>query len=114
MRKHHPFPTLAGAEADAEVLGPRPPEDLVRRGSRVDDAAVERPDVQPGDAASHRGDDGRVAPGQHKGAKFSTFKAHISVSFYSFRLIFGRVIISPQVLVGCMLFLTRSIAKNSS
>ena len=41
-----------------------------------------------------------AAPGQHKGAKFSTFKAHISVSFYSFQLIFGRVIISPQVLVG--------------
>ena len=51
---------------------------------------------------------GRVGrePGQHKGAKFSTFKAHISVSFYSFQLIFGRVIISLQVLERWMLFLT--------
>ena len=55
-----------------------------------------------------------VEPGQHKGAKFSTFKAHISASFHSFRLIFGRVIISPHVLVGWMLFLTQSIAKHSS
>ena len=38
-------------------------------------------------------------PGQQKGAKFSTLKAHISARFHSFQLIFGRVIISPQVLV---------------
>ena len=38
-------------------------------------------------------------PGQQKGAKFSTLKAHISASFHSFQLIFGRVIISPRVLV---------------
>ena len=37
--------------------------------------------------------------GQQKGANFSTFKAHISASFHSFQLIFGRVIISSQVLV---------------
>ena len=37
--------------------------------------------------------------GQQKGAKFSTLKAHISASFHSFQLIFGRVIISPRVLV---------------
>ena len=37
--------------------------------------------------------------GQQKGAKFSTLKAHISARFHSFQLIFGRVIISPQVLV---------------
>ena len=55
-----------------------------------------------------------LEPGQQKGAKFSTFKAHISVSFYSFQLIFGRVIISLQVLERWMLFLTHSIAKNSS
>ena len=40
------------------------------------------------------------AAGQQKGAKFSPLKAHISASFHSFQLIFGRVIISPQVLVG--------------
>ena len=33
-------------------------------------------------------------PGQEKGAKFPTSKAHISVVFHSFRLNFGRVIIS--------------------
>ena len=33
-------------------------------------------------------------PGQEKGAKFPTSKAHISVVFHSFWLIFGRVIIS--------------------
>ena len=53
-------------------------------------------------------------PGQHKGAKFSTFKAHISVSFHSFRLIFGRVIISLQDLERWILFLTQSITKHSS
>ena len=33
-------------------------------------------------------------PGQHKGAKIPTSKAHISVGIHSFWLIFGRVIIS--------------------
>ena len=33
-------------------------------------------------------------PGQRKGAKIPTSKAHISVVFHSFWLIFGRVIIS--------------------
>ena len=33
-------------------------------------------------------------PGQHKRAKFPTSKAHISAVFHSFRLIFGRAIIS--------------------
>ena len=56
----------------------------------------------------------RSAPGQQKGAKFSTLKAHISASFHSFQLIFGRVIISPRVLVRLMLFLTELIAKHSS
>ena len=46
-----------------------------------------------------RGEIERRAAGQQKGAIFSTFKAHISASFHSFQLIFGRVIISPQVLV---------------
>ena len=53
--------------------------------------------------------------GQQKGANFSTSKAHISASFHSFQPTFGRVIISPQVLVRWMFFfLTELIAKHSS
>ena len=43
-------------------------------------------------------------PGQQKGAKFPTSKAHISVVFHSFRLIFGRAIISRNGLEAWMLF----------
>ena len=38
--------------------------------------------------------DATWSAGQEKGAKFPTSKAHISVAFHSFRLIFGRGIIS--------------------
>ena len=43
-------------------------------------------------------------PGQEKSAKFPTFEAHISVVFHSFRLIFGRAIISPSALDALMFF----------
>jgi len=42
--------------------------------------------------------------GQQKGAKFPTSKAHISAGFHSFRLIFGRAIISRNGLEAWMLF----------
>ena len=68
---------------------------------------VVRVDVEgdPVEARRDRGDEVALArhgaeeerPGQHKGAKFSTFKAHISATFDWFQLIFGRVIISLQV-----------------
>ena len=43
-------------------------------------------------------------PGQHKRAKFPTSKAPLSAVFHSFRLIFGRAIISRNGLEAWMLF----------
>ena len=51
--------------------------------------------------------------GQQKSAKFPTSKAPISVVFHSFRLIFGRAIISRSALEACMLFPERARAKHS-
>ena len=51
--------------------------------------------------------------GQHKRAKFPTSKAHISAVFYSFRLIFGRAIISRNGLEAWMFFLERARAEHS-
>ena len=47
----------------------------------------------------------RSRAGQDKRAKFPTSKAHISAVFHSFRLIFGRAIISRNGLEAWMLFL---------
>ena len=52
-------------------------------------------------------------PGQEKSAKFPTSKAPISADFHSFRLIFGRAIISRSALEAWMLFLERARAKHS-
>ena len=49
--------------------------------------------------------------GQEKGAKIPTSKAHISVVFLSFWLIFGRMIISRDGLEACMLGLERARAE---
>ena len=46
----------------------------------------------------------RLGPGQHKRARFPTSKAPISVIFHSFRLIFGRAIISRNGLDAWMFF----------
>ena len=51
--------------------------------------------------------------GQQKRAKFPTSKAHISAVFHSFRLIFGRAIISRNGLEAWMLFPERARAKHS-
>ena len=51
-------------------------------------------------------------PGQEKGAKFPTSKAHISVVFHSFWLIFGRVIISRNGLERERLSLERARAER--
>ena len=53
------------------------------------------------------------APGQQKGATFPTSKAPISAIFHSFRLIFGRAIISRNGLDAWMLFPERARAKHS-
>ena len=45
-----------------------------------------------------------LVPGQQKGAKFPTSKAPSSAVFHSFRLIFGRAIISRNGLEALMLF----------
>ena len=58
-----------------------------------------------------------VAPawtaGQEKRAKFPTSKAPISAVFHSFRLIFGRAIISRNGLEAWMLFPERARAEHS-
>jgi len=50
---------------------------------------------------------------QEKGAKFPTSKAPISAVFHSFRLIFGRAIISRNGLEAWMLFPERARAEHS-
>jgi len=68
-------------------------------------------DWRDGDAERRR----RVAlaSGQEKRAKFPTSKAPISAVFHSFRLIFGRAIISWNGLEAWMLFLERAGAEHS-
>ena len=51
--------------------------------------------------------------GQDKRAKFPTSKAPISAVFHSFRLIFGRAIISRSGLEAWMFFLERARAEHS-
>ena len=51
--------------------------------------------------------------GQQKRAKFPTSKAPISAVFHSFRLIFGRAIISRSGLEAWMLFPERARAEHS-
>jgi hypothetical protein len=51
--------------------------------------------------------------GQDKRAKFPTLKPHISAVFHSFRLIFGRAIISRNALEAWMLFPERARAEHS-
>ena len=51
-------------------------------------------------------------PGQEKGAKFPTSKAPISVVFHSFRLIFGRGIISRNGLEARTFFFWNARARN--
>ena len=51
--------------------------------------------------------------GQHKRAKFPTSKAPFSAVFHSFRLIFGRAIISRNGLEAWMLFPERARAEHS-
>ena len=52
-------------------------------------------------------------PGQDKSAKFPTSKAPSSAGFHSFRLIFGRAIISRNGLEAWMLFPERARAEHS-
>ena len=60
-----------------------------------------------------RPDNGRYPTGQHKRAKFPTSKAPISAIFHSFRLTFGRAIISSNGLDAWMLFPERARAEHS-
>jgi len=53
------------------------------------------------------------APAREKGATFPTLKAPISVVFHSFRLIFGRAIISRNGLEASTLSLERARAEHS-
>ena len=68
-------------------------------------------DVGPGSETEARE---RSRPGQEKGAKFPTSKAHISVVFHSFWLIFGRVIISRNGLDRARLSLERARTERPS
>ena len=56
---------------------------------------------------------GASVAGQQKRAKFPTSKAPISASFHSFRLTFGRAIISRNGLEARMLFPERARAEHS-
>ena len=56
---------------------------------------------------------GALEAGQEKGAKFPTSKAPISAVFRSFRLIFGRAIISRSALEAWALFSKRARAEHS-
>ena len=53
------------------------------------------------------------SPGREKGAKSPTSKAPLSAVPHSFRLIFGRAIISRSALEARMLFLERARAEHS-
>lgn len=55
----------------------------------------------------------RSSAGQQKRAKFPTSKAHISAVFHSFRLMFGRAIISRNGLEARMLSPERARAEHS-
>ena len=55
----------------------------------------------------------RPSAGQEKSAKFPTSKAPLSAGFHSFRLIFGRAIISRNGLEAWMLFPERARAEHS-
>jgi hypothetical protein len=55
----------------------------------------------------------RLVPGRRKRATFPTSKAHISAVFHSFRLIFGRAIVSRNGLDAWMLFPERARAAHS-
>ena len=57
---------------------------------------------------------GTCFPGQEKRAKFPTSKAPISAVSHSFRLIFGRAIISRSALEAWVLFPKRARAEHSS
>ena len=105
LAEGHAHDVRLALERDDDVRAGVVRVDRGRRRRREDVAKVKVPD------RVSRVD---VVPGQQKGVNFSTLKPHISVSFHSLQLIFGRVIISLQVLEGWMLFLTHSIAKHSS
>ena len=81
------------------------PEALADGGAQV----RPRGGVPAGERGGERGAgraDVAVEPGIRKPVTFSRLEeAPLSVSFRSFRLIFGRVIISPRVLEAWMLFL---------
>ena len=87
-------------------------------GARFDVAALvfeDAPDAPGLDFGEryHHCDAYRSFAGQHKRAKFPTSKAPISAIFHSFRLIFGRAIISRNGLEAWMLFPERARAEHS-
>ena len=76
-------------------------------GAAVRLRATDGPNRMPGLKPSTTMVFGKIAeydPGQHKRAKFPTSKAPISAIFHSFRLIFGRAIISRNNLEAWMFF----------
>ena len=71
--------------------------------------------IRPAAVGSGRGADHPAAflAGQDKRAKFPTSKAPFSAVFHSFRLIFGRAIISRNGLEAWMFFPERARAEHS-
>ena len=89
----------------ADVPGKRELGDGVLRGDDVRllvDSAVQC--LKFGEAAYKPAGLAASEPGQDKRAKFQTSKPHISAIFHSFRLIFGRAIISRNGLDAWVLF----------
>ena len=75
--------------------------------------AAGRPYVAAGDVVLAVAREQTSRPGQQKRAKFPTSKAPISAGFHSFRLIFGRAIVSRNGLEAWMLFPERARAEHS-
>merc|ERR1711903_121939 len=75
--------------------------------------AAGRPYVAAGDVVLAVAREQTSRPGQQKRAKFPTSKAPISAGFHSFRLVFGRAIISRNGLDAWMLFPERARAEHS-
>ena len=106
IRYHHRARAIADGPAredDALGLG-----QLVERGPSRTLAEVRRDDGGAGEAQRREAS----PPGQEKGVKFPTSTAPISVDFHSFRLIFGRVIISRNGLERERLSLERARAER--
>ena len=113
-----PHALLVAVDADAGVVGcvelgllPAPPG--APPASRLSTEASEAAALWRGVAVDNAVAWAPPEAGQQKRAKFQTSKPHISAIFHSFRLTFGRAIISRNGLEAWMLFPERARAEHS-